>query len=112
MTGEHLDLPQVSPWVAAALLNTCVPQAEDVLEQLFDAQLIDIAEHVSAGYTRYRPHAWYGCAPQNTPNRRPAAGAGPPTDRSRPSKPSQGWQRPLSFRCRFDVAAPTTPTGS
>jgi hypothetical protein len=39
----HLDLPRVSPWVAAALLNTRVPQAEDVLEQLFDAQPIDIA---------------------------------------------------------------------
>ena len=51
-----VDLPEVTPWVAAAVLDVPVPQAEEILEQLFDAQLVDIADHGSAGYVRYRQH--------------------------------------------------------
>jgi tetratricopeptide (TPR) repeat protein len=49
-------VPEVTPWVAAAVLDVQVPQAEEIVEQLFDAQLIDIADSGSAGYVRYRLH--------------------------------------------------------
>lgn len=51
-----LDVPEISAWVAAAVLGVPVPQAEEVVEQLFDAQLVDVADHGSAGYVRYRLH--------------------------------------------------------
>jgi DNA-binding SARP family transcriptional activator len=51
-----LEVSEVTPWVAAAVLDVQVPQAEEIVEQLFDAQLIDIADSGSAGYVRYRLH--------------------------------------------------------
>jgi DNA-binding SARP family transcriptional activator/tetratricopeptide (TPR) repeat protein len=51
-----IDLPEISVWISAALLDTDVPHAEEVLERLFDAQLLDIAGCEATGHARYRMH--------------------------------------------------------
>ncbi|TVT54692.1 transcriptional regulator [Amycolatopsis rhizosphaerae] len=49
-----LDSANFEPWVAAALLNTDLHHAEDLLEQLVDAQLLEVG---SGRFTaRYRLH--------------------------------------------------------
>jgi DNA-binding SARP family transcriptional activator/tetratricopeptide (TPR) repeat protein len=52
----HLNLPEADLWVSAALLDTDPASAEDVLEQLYDAQLIDVAGKDVTGHPRYRLH--------------------------------------------------------
>lgn len=49
-----LDLPDFSAWVGAALLNTGLYDAERLIEQLVDAQLLDVAGRDTAGHPRYR----------------------------------------------------------
>ncbi|HZM81963.1 MAG TPA: BTAD domain-containing putative transcriptional regulator [Candidatus Limnocylindrales bacterium] len=48
--------PEVTVWCAAALLDAPIADAEEVLEQLYDAQLLDIAGREANGYARYRLH--------------------------------------------------------
>lgn len=51
-----IDNPEVNVWSAAALLDAHPAEAEEVLEQLHDAQLVDIAGREANGYARYRLH--------------------------------------------------------
>ncbi|SDY13018.1 DNA-binding transcriptional activator of the SARP family [Amycolatopsis xylanica] len=46
-----LTVPDFPGWVAAALLDVCSAEAEEVLEELLDAQLVDVE-----GADRYRCH--------------------------------------------------------
>jgi hypothetical protein len=55
-----LEVSEVTLWVAAALLDLTATQAEEVLEEIFDAQLIDVTEQGSAGYVRFRLHDLVG----------------------------------------------------
>ncbi|GHJ50618.1 SARP family transcriptional regulator [Catellatospora sp. TT07R-123] len=50
------DLPDVTVWACAALMGLSVNAAEDVLEELFDAQLIEARQYDIAGFPRYRLH--------------------------------------------------------
>jgi DNA-binding SARP family transcriptional activator/tetratricopeptide (TPR) repeat protein len=47
---------EVPIWAGAALADVAVPAAEQLLETLFDAQLIEVTEADSGGYPRYRCH--------------------------------------------------------
>jgi DNA-binding SARP family transcriptional activator/tetratricopeptide (TPR) repeat protein len=49
-------LPEISVWACAALADTTLDRAEDMLECLFDAQLIDVANSEATGHVRYRMH--------------------------------------------------------
>jgi tetratricopeptide (TPR) repeat protein/transcriptional regulator with XRE-family HTH domain len=51
-----LDTPDVAAWIAAALLDKPLPEAEALLEDLVDAQLLEIAGQDRAGQIRYRFH--------------------------------------------------------
>lgn len=51
-----LNLSETGPWVSAALLDTSYGRAEDILEQLFDAQLVEVTSQHRAGSARYRLH--------------------------------------------------------
>jgi len=51
-----LDQPEYPVWVAAAALDRGLVGAEAVCEELFDAQLLDIAGHDRTGQPRYRMH--------------------------------------------------------
>jgi tetratricopeptide (TPR) repeat protein len=51
-----LAAPDVAAWVASALLDTPVPHAEALLEDLVDAQLVDVAGWDVTGRPRYRLH--------------------------------------------------------
>jgi tetratricopeptide (TPR) repeat protein len=46
----------VASWVAGALLDRPVPEAEALLEELVDAQLVDVARWDVTGRPRYRLH--------------------------------------------------------
>jgi DNA-binding SARP family transcriptional activator/tetratricopeptide (TPR) repeat protein len=48
--------PMISTWMAAALLDVPIAEAEQHLEALFDAQLVNAAGHDVTGYSRYRMH--------------------------------------------------------
>jgi len=52
----HIDLPEASVWLCSALLDVTLNDAEDALEQLIDAQLLDVIGHDVAGYPRCRMH--------------------------------------------------------
>ncbi|MFC5826070.1 ATP-binding protein [Nonomuraea insulae] len=49
-----LDVQDFAAWVAAALLDCAQSHAEDVLEQLVDAQLLDVDGGAGCGPLRYR----------------------------------------------------------
>lgn len=51
-----LDLPDFGSWVAAPLLAIGASEAEDVVEQLVDLRLVDVAGVDSLGQVRYRFH--------------------------------------------------------
>ncbi|MQA87164.1 MAG: tetratricopeptide repeat protein [Streptosporangiales bacterium] len=51
-----LDAPDVPGWVAAALLDAPLPDADDLLERLVDTQLVDVVGRDATGGTRYRMH--------------------------------------------------------
>lgn len=51
-----IDMPVVNVWSAAALLDTAVAEAEEILEQLYDARLVDVAGEDPTGHARYRLH--------------------------------------------------------
>lgn len=51
-----LDAPDFPAWVGAALLDVPRQQAEELLDALVDAQLLDVAGRDSAGQVRYRCH--------------------------------------------------------
>ncbi len=51
-----LDLPAFSGWLCAALLDLPLTQAEDILDDLINAQLIEIADTGSGVHSRYRFH--------------------------------------------------------
>ncbi|MFG1946727.1 BTAD domain-containing putative transcriptional regulator [Nonomuraea sp. NPDC048826] len=51
-----LGLPHFSVWSAAAAAETGLDEAEQVLEQLVDASLVDMTEPDPAGRIRYRLH--------------------------------------------------------
>lgn len=51
-----LDIPDFAAWVVAPLLNATVDDAEDIVEELVNAQLLDIVGCDAAGQTRYRFH--------------------------------------------------------
>jgi DNA-binding SARP family transcriptional activator/tetratricopeptide (TPR) repeat protein len=53
---SDLDLPEVTVWVSAALLDCSVTGAEQVLEELFDSQIIEVCGSDVNGDTRYRLH--------------------------------------------------------
>jgi tetratricopeptide (TPR) repeat protein len=55
-TLSILDAPHVASWVAAALLDIAVEPAEDLLEVLGEAQLLDPYRDQSTGQVRYRCH--------------------------------------------------------
>ncbi|WP_329791347.1 BTAD domain-containing putative transcriptional regulator [Lentzea sp. DG1S-22] len=48
--------PEFPAWTAAALLDMDIYDAEDILESLVDAQLVDTVEYADATATRYRFH--------------------------------------------------------
>jgi DNA-binding SARP family transcriptional activator/tetratricopeptide (TPR) repeat protein len=52
----HLDSPEISVWLSAAVLDVDLDHAEDLLEELFDVQLLDVARRDNAGLARYRMH--------------------------------------------------------
>lgn len=51
-----LDLPLFSGWMSAALLDMPLPQAEDLLDDLVNAQLIEITGTGSGVHSHYRFH--------------------------------------------------------
>jgi hypothetical protein len=51
-----LDVPDLAVWVVAALLDLTPTRAEEVVDQLVDAQLLEIAGEDPAGQLRYRVH--------------------------------------------------------
>jgi len=51
-----LDVTETSIWMAAAIMDVPHEAAEDLLEQLFDARLIDLKDRDVAGDPRYRIH--------------------------------------------------------
>ncbi|WP_188195968.1 AfsR/SARP family transcriptional regulator [Nonomuraea sp. SYSU D8015] len=51
-----VEAPDFAGWVAAALLGTGSREAEDVLERLLDAQLVEYAGVDHVGEARYRMH--------------------------------------------------------
>ncbi|MFL6123576.1 BTAD domain-containing putative transcriptional regulator [Actinophytocola sp.] len=51
-----VDTPELDAWTAAALLDTGLADAEDVLESLVDARLVDAVEYPQARRVRYRLH--------------------------------------------------------
>ncbi|HXM56529.1 MAG TPA: tetratricopeptide repeat protein [Candidatus Dormibacteraeota bacterium] len=51
-----LDAPDFPAWAPAALLDLPAPEAQDLLERLVDANLLDVAGRDAAGRTRYRLH--------------------------------------------------------
>jgi tetratricopeptide (TPR) repeat protein/transcriptional regulator with XRE-family HTH domain len=51
-----LDAPELPGWVAGALLDRPAAQAEPLMEELIDAQLVDVAGWDPAGRPRYRLH--------------------------------------------------------
>ncbi|WP_433501502.1 AfsR/SARP family transcriptional regulator [Sphaerimonospora sp. CA-214678] len=51
-----LQAPDVPSWAAAALLDTDVASAEDVLERLIDAHVLQSVDHPNARHLRYRFH--------------------------------------------------------
>ncbi|WP_283775810.1 AfsR/SARP family transcriptional regulator [Rhizomonospora bruguierae] len=51
-----LDTPDFAAWVAASLLGVPVEEAEDVIEELVNAQLLDVTGCDITGQTRYRYH--------------------------------------------------------
>ncbi len=51
-----LDTPVFSGWLSAALLDEQVPEAEDLLDDLVSAQLIDTIDDGSGAYSQYRFH--------------------------------------------------------
>jgi DNA-binding SARP family transcriptional activator len=51
-----VDMPELHAWTAAALLDTGLADAEDVLESLVDARLLDAVEYPEARRVRYRLH--------------------------------------------------------
>ncbi len=51
-----LDAEEVAAWVARPLLDCSVARAEALLDDLADAQLVDVISHDVPGRTRYRLH--------------------------------------------------------
>jgi tetratricopeptide (TPR) repeat protein len=51
-----LDLPEISVWMAAALMDADTITGEELLEELFDAQLLDFVGTEATGQPRYRLH--------------------------------------------------------
>jgi DNA-binding SARP family transcriptional activator len=51
-----LHAPDFAAWVAASLLDAGMPTAEDCLDELVDAFLVDVVGVDAAGQTRYRLH--------------------------------------------------------
>ncbi|MEV0407808.1 BTAD domain-containing putative transcriptional regulator [Actinoallomurus sp. NPDC050550] len=51
-----LDLPDVKPWMVAALLDRPVPEAEDVIDALVDARLLEPGRADAPDGPRYRCH--------------------------------------------------------
>ena len=51
-----LDLAEISVWVAAAVMDLSPTATEELLEALFDAQLLDATGPDAAGQQRYRLH--------------------------------------------------------
>ncbi|WP_326587471.1 AfsR/SARP family transcriptional regulator [Streptomyces sp. NBC_01294] len=51
-----LKVPEFASWVGAALLDTELWEAEDLIEQLVDAQLLEVARHRAGHPPRYRFH--------------------------------------------------------
>jgi DNA-binding SARP family transcriptional activator len=51
-----LEAPDVARWSAAALLDTTAEDAEDLIETLADARLLDVSGPDEAGQRRYRFH--------------------------------------------------------
>ncbi|MEW9534104.1 BTAD domain-containing putative transcriptional regulator [Microbispora sp. NPDC049125] len=52
----HLGVPDFSPWIVAWLNDTSMTAAEDVLERLVDAQVVDFSRVDELGTLRYRIH--------------------------------------------------------
>jgi DNA-binding SARP family transcriptional activator len=51
-----LDVHEISVWLSAAILDVDRNEAEDLLEELFDVQLLGFARSDDAGLARYRMH--------------------------------------------------------
>lgn len=51
-----LKTVDIAAWVAAPLLDASFPEAEEALERLVDAQLVDVAGRDGTGELRYRLH--------------------------------------------------------
>ncbi|MFD8491853.1 BTAD domain-containing putative transcriptional regulator [Amycolatopsis sp. NPDC059657] len=51
-----LGIPDFAPWIVAALLDTEIAAAEDVVDRLVDARLADLAATGRDGRPRYRIH--------------------------------------------------------
>jgi tetratricopeptide (TPR) repeat protein len=51
-----ISTPDLPGWTAAALLDTTLAEAEDVLEALVDAQLVDAVDYPGTRQFRYRLH--------------------------------------------------------
>jgi DNA-binding SARP family transcriptional activator len=52
----QLDVPDFPAWVVAALLDVGLPEAEDILDGLADAHLVEISGTDPVGQGRYRLH--------------------------------------------------------
>lgn len=51
-----LETPDVAGWVVAALLDAGVEEAEELIDRLLDAQLLEVAGEDGTGQPRYRLH--------------------------------------------------------
>lgn len=74
-----LDIPDFVPWVGAALLDIGTNEAEDLVEQLVDAQLLEVRGRDATGEVRYHFHdllrlyAAERCEAEDSPEDRLAA---------------------------------------
>ncbi|WP_214106907.1 AfsR/SARP family transcriptional regulator [Acrocarpospora catenulata] len=50
------DMPEFSPWLGAALMDVPVERAQDLVEELVDAQLLEVGQPRLPGQPRYRFH--------------------------------------------------------
>lgn len=52
----HIDLPDVTVWTAAATLDSKLDEAEELLDQLYNARLAEVGGVEPTGHARYRLH--------------------------------------------------------
>ncbi|CAM5478857.1 hypothetical protein SVIOM342S_07961 [Streptomyces violaceorubidus] len=110
-----LDVPDFTAWVGAALLNREVIDAERLIEDLVDAQFLEVVSIDATGQLRYRLHSLVRlyareCAIRNRTVRPPSPGCCGPSSPS-PRRPTGGRTPATAPACTVTCgAAGSTPS--